>query len=97
MEVALTIQEKLEGKYTSSEIHDFIKKKVASIQTGFDEVDNVHIIVYFDMGWQKKGTGYMYDSNSGHAYYIGVQTGKVVAMIVYSNKCTTRDIAIAMW
>ena len=44
----------------------------------------------------KKGTGHTYDSNSGHAYYIGVRCGKVVGMVVYSKKCTVCDIAIAM-
>ena len=56
----------------------------------------MRISISFDMGWQKKGTGHTYDSNSGHAYYIGVRSGKVVAMIVYSKKCTTCDIALAM-
>ena len=37
-----------------------------------------------------------YDSNSGHAYYIDVWSGKVVEMIVYSKKFTTCDIDIAM-
>ena len=95
-EVALTIKEKLKGKYTDSEIDKLIKKKHAGSITGIDEVDNVRISISFDMGWQKKGTGHTYDSNSGHAYYIGVRSGKVVAMIVYSKKCTTCDIALAM-
>ena len=56
----------------------------------------MRISVSFDMGWQKKGTGHTYDSNSGHAYYIGVRAGNVVAMVVYSKKCTICDIAIAM-
>ena len=95
-EIALTIKEKLSGKYTVSQIDELITKKLAGITTGIDEVDNVRISISFDMGWQKKGTGHTYDSNSGHAYYIGVRTGKVVAMVVYSKKCTTCDIAIAM-
>ena len=48
------------------------------------------------MGWQKKGTGHTYDSNSGHAYYIGCRGGKVVSMLVYSKKCTKCNIALAM-
>ena len=71
-EVALTIKEKLSKKYTKSEIDEFITKKQAGILTDIDEVDNVRISISFDMGWQKKGTGHTYDSNSGHAYYIGV-------------------------
>ena len=30
------------------------------------------------MGWQKKGSGRQYDSMSGHGYFIGCRTGKVV-------------------
>ena len=79
-EVALTIKEKLSKTYTKSEIDEFITKKQAGILTDIDEVDNVRISISFDMGWQKKGTGHTYDSNSGHAYYIGVRTGKGVAI-----------------
>ena len=95
-ETSLTIKEKLAGKYTEDEIDNFVRNKLAGNQTGVDEVDNLTITVSFDMGWQKKGTGHTYDSNSGHAYYIGVRSGKVIEMIVYSKKCTTCDIAIAM-
>ena len=56
----------------------------------------MRILISFDMGWQKKGTCHTYDSNSGHTYYIGVWSGKVVTMIVYSKKYTTCDIALAM-
>lgn len=95
-EIALIIREKLSGKYEVSEIEELIKKKLAGVITGIDKVYNVQIIITFDMGWKKKGTGHAYDSNSGHAYYIGARSGKVVAMIMYSKKCTTCDIAIAM-
>ena len=60
-ELALTIKEKLEGKYTPSEIQKFIKKKTAGIQTGVDEVDNVRITISFDMGCKKKGAGHTYN------------------------------------
>ena len=82
-EVALTVKEKLKGKYTDSEIEVLIKKKLAGSVTGIDEVDNVCISISFDMGWQKKGTGHTYDSNSGHAYFIRCRSGKVVSMLVY--------------
>ncbi len=49
-EVALTIKEKLKGKYTDSEIEELMKKLTGST-TGIDEVDNVRISISFDMGW----------------------------------------------
>ena len=48
------------------------------------------------MAWQKKGTKHTYDSNSGHAYFIGVCCGKVVQMLVYSKTCTKCDIDLVM-
>ena len=54
-EIALTIKEKIEGKCTPSEIHKFIKKKIAGIKKGVNEVDNVRIIVSFDMECKKRG------------------------------------------
>ena len=44
----------------------------------------------------KKGTGHTYDSNSGHAYFIGYRSRKVIEMLVYSKKCTKCDVALAM-
>ena len=95
-EIDLTIEEKLRGKYNASEIASLTQKYHAGVKTGIDEVDNVLISVSFDMGWQKKGTGHTYDSNSGHAYFIGCRSGKVIKMLVYSKKCTVCDVAIAM-
>ena len=60
------------------------------------ETGSRHISVSFDMGWQRKGTGHTYDSNSGHAYFIGYRSGKCVRYIMYSKKCTKCDIAVAM-
>ena len=95
-EIDLTIQEKLEDKYSTSEIASLTRKYHAKIKTGIDEVDNVLISLSFDMGWQKKGTGHTYDSMSGHAYYIGVRGGKVIRHIVYSKKCSVCDVSVAM-
>ena len=48
------------------------------------------------MGWRKKGTRHTYDSNLGHAYFIGVHCSKVVRMLVYYKKWTRYDVALAM-
>ena len=39
----------------------------------------------FDMGWQKCSSGRQYNSKSGHAFLIGMQTVKVIASVVYSK------------
>ena len=84
-EINLTIVAKLKGKTSESEIQDLTQRYHKGIKTGIDEVDNVKIIISFDMGLQKKGTGYTYNSNSGHAYFIAARRKKVIRMLVYSK------------
>ena len=89
-EINATVKEKLEGKYDDEKINNLLHTYHT---TGVvpNEIGDIRIAVSFDMGWQKKGTGHNYDSNSGHAYLIGCRTGKVVGMLVYSKKCAKCD------
>ncbi|CAC5374155.1 unnamed protein product [Mytilus coruscus] len=41
----------------------------------------------FDAGWQKRGTGWNYDSDTGHASMIGTMTGKVIDFSHRSRNC----------
>jgi hypothetical protein len=50
-----------------------------------DENGKKPLTVSFDMGWQKRGLSF--NSLSGHAFLIDVETGKVVGKRVYSKKC----------
>ena len=52
-----------------------------------DEVKKIGIAVSYDMGWQKRSTGRVYDSISGHGYLIGCRTGKIIGMQVRQTKC----------
>ena len=51
----------------------------------------IGIDVSFDMGWQKRSSGHQYNSMSGHAFLIGMQTKKVIAAIVYCKQCSICD------
>ena len=42
----------------------------------------------FDVGWQKRSTGRVYDSLSGHGYMIGCSGGRVISMGVLCKKCS---------
>ncbi|XP_063438316.1 uncharacterized protein LOC134719241 isoform X1 [Mytilus trossulus] len=42
----------------------------------------------FDAGWQKRGFGWSYNSHTGHASLIGVNTGKVVEFDVRTRSCS---------
>lgn len=84
-EISLTIEEKLiELKQSASKIINITEKYHDGINTGIDCVNNVLISVSFDMGWPKK-IDHTYDPNSGHAYFIGCRSGKVVSMLMYSK------------
>lgn len=41
----------------------------------------------FDAGWQTRGSGCQYNSSTGHASIIGVQSGKVLEFDVRSKTC----------
>ena len=50
----------------------------------------VDLVVSADMGWQKRSSGHRYDSPSGHMFFIGAQTNKIIdyeVMCVSCAKC----------
>ena len=47
----------------------------------------IAIIASYDMGWNQRATGRIYDSLSGHGFLIGCRSGKVIALGVRSKKC----------
>jgi hypothetical protein len=51
------------------------------------------LVVLFDTGWQKRSSGNMYDSLSGHAAFFGQWTRLMIALAVMSKKCMTCDKA----
>ena len=89
-EIIATIKEKLKGSYTDFEIekyaNNFITGKLDDLPA---EIKTVGIAVSYDMGWNKRSTGRVYDSLSGHAFMIGCQTGNVIDMGVSKKKCST--------
>ena len=40
------------------------------------------------MGWQKRAGGRVYDSLSGHGFFIGQKTGKCISYGVLKKKCS---------
>ena len=47
----------------------------------------VVLTVSFDMGWQRKSMDHIYNSRSGHPFLIGMETKKVVSMVIYCKDC----------
>ena len=48
----------------------------------------VGITASTDMGWQKRSSGHRYDSPSGHMFFIGALTKKVIAFELFSKNCS---------
>ena len=61
-----------------------------------DDVDMANailpeIVVAADMGWQKRSSGRLYNSNTGHAVLVGKETRLPVAFSLKSKICTKCD------
>ena len=41
----------------------------------------------YDMAWQQKGSRHVYNSLSGHGTFIGMQSRKIIALVVKSKTC----------
>ena len=67
-------------------IYDFENQQYDKVK---HTIGNIGLTVSYDMGWQKRAGGRVYDSLSGHAYMIGCATGKVINMGVLCKKCST--------
>ena len=50
---------------------------------------HIGISVSYDMGWQKRATGRIYDSLSGHGFFVGCLSKNVVRYGLLKKKCST--------
>ena len=88
-EVTATIRGKPKDEYTSEEIEKFVTKfKNKQIDKLPEEIQRIGIAISYDMGWNKRSTGRVYDSLSGHGFIIGCLTGKVIGYGVRKKKCS---------
>ena len=88
-EIEATIKCKLEGKYTNDETEQAINHYLDGNYSQLpDELLTIGIAVSFDMGWQKRSTGRVYDSMSGHGFIIGCRTKNVVGFGLKKKKCS---------
>ena len=88
-EIMVTMKE----KYPSYNDEDKLKElKQYLIKKQFNKLPNhlpvIDISISYDMGWQRRSSGRLYDSLSGHAYFIGCRTGKVIMRGVMQKKCS---------
>ena len=84
------IRDKLKHKYDEKNIDDNVNWFVLG---EYDKMLLCLLIigpaVSYDMGWQKRVTGRVYNSVSGHGFIIGCHTRCVIGMGVIKKKCST--------
>ena len=84
-EIKATIKHLLKDEYSEEEIQEYID--------GFEDGSCVlpprflplPIIASYDMGWNKRSTGRVYDSPSGHAFMVGCHSGNVISFGVLAK------------
>ena len=52
-----------------------------------DKRQRIGLTVSYDMGWNKRSSGHIYNSLSGHAFIIGAHTRRIIDCVVFSKKC----------
>ena len=58
-----------------------------------DNNKQIGLTILYDMGWNKRSSGNRYDSISGHGFFVGSKTKKIICSRVASKKCKTCDLA----
>eukprot|EP00957_Ditylum_brightwellii_P095177 7248784-Ditylum_brightwellii.AAC.1 len=53
----------------------------------------IDVVVLFDMGWQKKGSGHTYDLISGHAFMSGAWARMILAYMICCKLCGVCNVA----
>lgn len=73
---------------------DLLNLSLSSDNSAFDQAlgEIINIIVSFDMGWSKRGTGRSYDSLNGYSTIIGFLSGKILDYATRNRKCKKCDL-----
>ena len=89
-EIKITICEILvKNKYTNEQIDTATTAFFAKDKQNIPAlIRKVPLIVSYDMGWQKRSTGKLYNSLSGHGFIFGCKTGNIIGFRVKSKACS---------
>ena len=89
-EIKQTVEEQLNDKIDSQFIARWlILLKHKEYDKAKQICANLRITTSYDMGWQRRSIGRVYDSLFRHGYMIGCTSGKFVSMGVMNKKCST--------
>ena len=75
------------GEYSQDEIDLYLKNFHEDDTDIPKKINKIPIVASYDMGWNKRSTGRVYDSLSGHAFLIGCRSGCVISYGVCAKKC----------
>ncbi|XP_076088184.1 uncharacterized protein LOC143058588 [Mytilus galloprovincialis] len=79
-------------KEIGKKIQEVAAESCKSVLIKEKDLSNGKVEASFDGGWQKRGTGWQYDSNTGHASMIGLKTGKVMDYAYRSRSCRVCEV-----
>ena len=68
MEIKAPIKHELTGDYSDADIEKHVMNYFNDLGFILDNIKLLPIIASYDMGWNKRSTGRVYDSLSGHAW-----------------------------
>ena len=78
-EINLTIEDLYEDEIDEEELSKIVGKIAhGELKTIDNELDAFPLAVSYDMGWQKRTGGRVYDSLSGHGFLIGFRSDKAI-------------------
>ena len=78
-EINLTIEDLYEDNMNEEELSNIMEKITnGELETMNNQLQAIPLAVSYDMGWQKRAGGRVYDSLSGHGFLIGCRSGKVI-------------------
>ena len=69
-EIQATIEKELKGEYKPEEIHNYVQSFLDGKGELPVKLKPLPIVASYDMGWNKRSTGRVYNSPSRHAFMI---------------------------
>jgi hypothetical protein len=88
-EIIATLKSK-EWSDSDSEINELIKQvKQNTIENLPASFLPIPLTISYDMGWQRRACGRVYDSLSGHGFFVGCLTGKVIRVGVLQKNAAS--------
>ena len=78
-EIIATLRSKDCSEYNDNDINQMVKNiEHNTLKNLLDGIPLLSLTIFYDMGWQHRACGRVYDSLLEHGYFVGCLTGKVI-------------------